>query len=97
MRKALTAIAIGTALTLALLGLAAAADSAGLAKLANALSWQNGLLQHFAPLHNIGTSERPIYEGTPINFLAFLASIPLGIFIYSLAAYVALHRFRRGA
>jgi len=97
MRKALIAIAIGTVLTLSLLGLAAAADSAGLATLADALFWQNGLLQHFAPLHNIGTSERPIYEGTPINFLAFLASIPLGIVIYSVAAYLALHRFQRGA
>jgi hypothetical protein len=97
MRKALIALAIGTVLRLALLGLAAAADSAGLAGLADTLFWQNGLMQYFAPLQNIGTPERPIYEGTPINFLAFLASIPLGIVIYSLAAYVALQGFRRGA
>ena len=97
MRKILVALAIVAVLTLALLGLAVAADSAGLARIADALFWQNSLLQHFAPLHNIGTPERPIYVGTPINFLAFLASIPLSIVIYSAVAYVALYLFRRGA
>jgi|SRR4249919_1195275 len=97
MRKVLIALGIGTGLTLVLLGIAVVADSAGLAELADALFWQNGVLQHFAPLHNIGTPERPVYEGTPLNFLAFLASIPLGIAIYSVAAYVALRSFRRGA
>jgi hypothetical protein len=61
------------------------------------LLWQNTLLQGFAPLGNMGTPEHPIYEGTPLNFLAFLASIPLSIIIYSLVAYAALSIARRRA
>src|SRR3546814_16980000 len=85
------------ALTLALLVLAVAADSLGRPGVADSLFWQNGLLQHLAPLHNVGTPERPVYEGSPINFLAFLASIPLGIFVYTVVAYLVLHHRRRVA
>jgi hypothetical protein len=88
------AIAIGILATAVLIALSFVADSYGLTSLSNALFWQNSLLQGFAPLGNMGTPEHPIYEGTPLNFLAFLASIPLGIIFYSLAAYVALSAVR---
>jgi len=77
--------------------LAFVAANANLDGLAKILFWQNSLLQSLAPLGNIGTAEHPVYEGTPLNFLAFLASIPVGIIVYSLFAYWALHRMRRAA
>jgi hypothetical protein len=56
------------------------------------LFWQNTLLQSVVPLHNIGTPERPIYEGTPLNILAYLASYPLGAVVYAAAVYAVLCR-----
>jgi hypothetical protein len=51
------------------------------------LSWPNTLLQSIVPLNNIGTAEKPFYEGTPINILAFLAHFPLSVAIYSGLTY----------
>lgn len=96
MRKVTIAIAIGVVVTLTLLGLAFAADAAGHHGIASALFWHNSLLQSLMPLNNIGTAAHPVYEGTPLNFLAFCASIPLGVFIYGVTAYVALRSVRRG-
>ncbi len=95
--RILLAVVVGVVVTAALIGLAFAASSSGLDTLAKVLFWQNSLLQSLAPLGNIGTGEHPVYEGTPLNFLAFLASIPAGIIVYSFLAYWALHRLRRAA
>ena len=91
------AIAIGTLTTAVLVALSFVADSYGFTSLANALAWPNSVLQSFAPLGNLGTPGHPIHEGTPLNFLAFLASIAVGIIFYSLAAYVVLSVVRRRA
>jgi hypothetical protein len=96
-RRILLAIAIGVLVTTALLALSFAADSFGFTSLSNGLLWQNMLLQSFAPLGNLGTPEHPVYEGTPLNFLAFLVSIPLGVIIYGFVAYAALSVARRRA
>jgi len=93
----LLAFAIGVLATAALFALSFAVDSFGFTSLANGLLWQNTLLQSFAPLGNMGTPEHPVYEGTPLNFLAFLVSVPLGIVIYSAIAYAALSMVRRRA
>ena len=96
-KRIFLAFAIGVLVTAILFALSFAADSFGFTTLANGLLWQNTLLQGLAPLGNIGTPEHPVYEGTPLNFLAFLASIPLSIIIYSLVAYAALSIARRRA
>ncbi|HJY05403.1 MAG TPA: hypothetical protein VJ323_03755 [Bryobacteraceae bacterium] len=96
-KRLMLAAAIGLLATAALFALSFAADSLGFASLARGLLWQNTLLQSFAPLGNIGTAEHPVYEGSPLNFLAFLASIPTGIFFYSLLAYAALSMAKRRA
>jgi len=96
-KRILSAFAIGVLATAVLFALSFAADSFGLTSLANGLLWQNTLLQSFAPLGNIGTSQHPVYEGTPLNLLAFLASIPSSIIIYSLVAYAVLSVARRRA
>lgn len=96
-RRILLAIVIGVLVTAAMLVLSFAADSFGFTSLSTGLLWQNMLLQSFAPLGNMGTLEHPVYEGTPLNLLAFLASIPLGVIIYSLVAYAVLSVARRRA
>jgi hypothetical protein len=90
MRTILLALFIGIVTTLSLLALAYGFDSLGYPKISYLIFWQNSILQSFCPLINIGTPENPLYEGTPLNFLAFIASIPFGILIYSIAAYVFL-------
>ena len=84
---------IGIAITASLLGSAVFVDHFGQRELAQMLFWQNGLLQHLAPCFEIGTPEQPFCEGTPLNFIAFIASIPLGVLIYSTIAFVWF-RFR---
>lgn len=96
-KRILLASAVGLFATSLLIGLSFAADSVGFPTIANALSWQNTLLQSYAPLGNIGSAAHPVYEGSPLNFFAFLASIPLGVVIYGLLAYAALTLVRRRA
>ena len=96
-KRMLLASTAGVLATATLIGLAFAAFNAGLDTLGKILFWQNSLMQTLVPLGNVGTAEHPVYEGTPLNFLAFLASIPVGILIYSFLAYLALHRLRRAA
>ncbi len=94
-KRALFAVCVGILVTLLLLGAAFVADSAGLESLAGALFWQNTLAQSFVPLGNIGTAGHPIYEGSPLNFIAFLASFPIGVAVHGAAAFILMDRFLR--
>lgn len=95
MRKVLIATAFGVVVTFALLGLAFAADATGHPDIARVLFWHNSILQSLIPLNNIGTPAHPVYEGTPLNLLAFYTSIPLGFLIYGVATYIVLNLMRR--
>jgi H+/gluconate symporter-like permease len=94
----LVAMAIGTAVTL--LGAAGSylAFHAGAESLSEILLWPNTVLQNLVPvvygLPNIGTPDHPLYEGTPVNILAFFISFPLAILVYSIVAYIFL-RWRK--
>jgi hypothetical protein len=96
MRKFLISLFGGIAVTLMLVGAAFLADSAGYSRLASGLFWQNSLLQNLVPAFNMSTPERPLYEGTPLSFLAFLISIPIGFVVYGFVVYAALGSLRRG-
>ncbi len=96
MRNVSIASIVGVLLTLLLLACSFAANSAGHPDIARAVFWHNGLLQSLIPLHNIGSTEQPVYEGTPLNIIGFFASIPLGFVIYGVAAYSVLRLLRRG-
>ena len=95
MRDLAIAAAFGILFTLLLLGSAIAANAVGHDDVARMLFWPNGLLQSLVGLNNIGTPEQPVYEGTPLNLLAFLASIPFGIVAHGSIAYIALRLRRR--
>jgi len=93
--RALLAAAIGLVLTLALAGVAYFLHFAGAEMAAQVVFWQNTLLQSLVPLHNVGTPEKPIYMGTPLNFAAFIASFPVGVVVYSFISYCWLNRRAR--
>ena len=88
----LIAFAIGGAVTLVLSVAAFLSHSVGAEFATRVLSWPNTLLQSLVPPLNIGTSEKPIYEGTALNVLAYFASFPLSISVYTLAAYILIRR-----
>ena len=90
-RFALSAL-IGIGVTLALLALAFLVDDK---ELARAIFWHNTMIQNAIGGYNIGTPEMPVIEGTPMNLLAFLASIPLGFVIYGAIAYFFIGLLRR--
>lgn len=89
-KRVIFAVGFGVLITLLLLGLAFAANLAGFGSLSSALFWQNSLLQSLAPMGDIGSAGHPMYEGSPVNLVAFLASLPLGIAIYGLAAFAVM-------
>lgn len=86
------AIGVGGLATL-IMGVAArVASNFGAESLAQYLFWPNALTQSLVPCIQIGTPQHPVCEGTPLNFLAFLASIALSAVTYSAVAYVWLQR-----
>jgi hypothetical protein len=95
---ALMSFSVGCLATILLTAAAWWAIGAGAVSVGRILSWPNTLLQSFVPGHNIGTAEKPVYEGTPLNFAAYIASIPLSVLVYSLVAYLFIrHRERLSA
>ena len=88
----LISLTVGVFLTLILTGLAFYLYRAGAHYLANILFWPNTLLQSLVPCYNISTRENPVCEGTPVNILAYGASFPLSITVYSSLAYVFIRR-----
>jgi len=93
--RVLWALAIGLLLTAGLATTAYLLHIAGAERIARGLFWQNTLLQSLVPMYNIGTPERPIYEGTALNYLAYLASFPMGFVVYSILGYIGLSRWRK--
>ena len=87
---------IGVVTTLLLFASALVAGEAGFIRTAKTLLWQNSLLQGLVPLINMGSAEKPFYEGSPLNILAFFASIPVGFVVYGVASYVVLRIQQRG-
>lgn len=85
-----SSLAIGIAVTLALTAAASLTYDVGAEFTTRLLSWPNTLLQSMIAPHNIGTTEKPVYEGTPLNLLAYFASFPLSICIYTLVAYLLI-------
>ena len=94
MRRSFISIAFGVCITLLLLAFAFGADAMGHPNVARILLWQNELLQSVVGGLNVGTLANPVYEGTPLNGVAFILSIPFGFLIYSLAAYFGVRVWR---
>jgi hypothetical protein len=87
----LFAVAIGVLVTTVTAFAASALTSESAREI---LFWPNTLLQSFVSAPNIGTPHHPLYEGTPLNSLAFLVSFPFAVIVYGAIAYVFLHRLK---
>jgi len=91
----LSAFGIGVLLTALTAALSYFASQAGAELASQILFWPNTLMQSLIPLHNIGTTAHPLYEGTPLNIAAFFVSFPLAVLVYGTAAYILLRRRQR--
>jgi len=95
MKGILLSSLIGVAITLLLLAVAFASDALGYLEASKVVFWQNSLIQSLVPLHNIRTTESPVYEATPVNYFAFIVSISVGFVIYGFITYCALKISKR--
>ena len=86
-----TALLIGTAITLALFGLGYVAAEAGAMRLSYGLYWQAWALYQLLPCTDIN----PLCESRRAGMIVFYAGIPVGIAVYSLAAWAVLAWRRR--
>jgi hypothetical protein len=86
-RRIAFALAVGLLLTIVTAAVAAALSSESVREL---IFWPNTVLQSLVPAPNIGTSHHSVYEGTPLNFAAFVASFPFAVVVYGSLAYAVL-------
>jgi hypothetical protein len=86
----LIALAVGIFAAAATAAASYFASSSGEQTLSEVLFWPNSALQALLPVPNIGTPDHPIYEGTPLNILAFFASFPFATLVYAGLAYLVL-------
>ena len=89
--RILLAVVIGVFVTIGTAAIALALSSESAREV---LFWPNTVLQYLVPAPNIGTPDHPLYEGTPLNFLAFAASFPFAVVVYGAVAYVFLRRLK---
>jgi hypothetical protein len=89
--RILLAVVIGVVLTIVT---AAVTSDSGSESARAVLFWPNTVLQYLVPAPNIGTPDHPLYEGTPLNFVAFLISFPFAVGIYGALAFLFLRRFK---
>ena len=92
--RVLMAVGIGILVTAGTAAASFLLSSRGADSIGEVVFWPNTVLQALTPAPNIGTSDHPLYEGTPLNLLAFLASFPLAVILYGFVAYVFLRRFK---
>ena len=97
MKLFVQSIAIGTVTTLSLFWLGKVAAEADVLTLSYTLYWQAFILQSLLPCVSISFLEGPLCESEPLSMAVFYAGIPVGVAIYSTAAYGLLSWLRRRA
>jgi hypothetical protein len=97
-RLVFLAITIGIAISAVLQVLALVAYQNGLVMITRILDWPNTLVQAAIACAPDGSADQQSCEGTPLNVLAYFASLPLGAAVYGAVAYIRLRkRWFRGA
>jgi hypothetical protein len=86
------AAAIGVLLTAVLQVASYVAYESGFEFLSYGLNWPNLVFQSLVPCNNIGTPEQPFCEGTPVNYFAYVASVPVGAAVYTFVAYLFMRQ-----
>jgi hypothetical protein len=88
-------VAIGTAITLALFGLGYVAAEQGAEGLSYALYWQAYAIFKLLPCSVSITPGEFLCENMTVAKVTFYAGIPVGIALYSAAAWLVLRAVRR--
>ncbi|PTR32743.1 hypothetical protein C8J98_105297 [Luteibacter sp. OK325] len=96
-RQVLLATVVGVLVTLILAWLSYQAGEAGFEGLSNALFWQNSLLQSAVPPLDLGTADRPVYDGMLLMILAFVLNFVIGFIVYGVSAFVIVSRMAERA
>jgi hypothetical protein len=97
LKTILQCVAIGTAVTLALFGLGYFAAEQGAQTLSYALYWQAYVLYMMLPCSVSLTHGEFLCESMAAARIMFYAGIPVGIVVYSAAAYLVMRLLRRPA
>ena len=84
------AVMLGLALAIALFVFSGVALYFGFGKWARIIEWQASLFQSLVPAHNIGTVDQPVYEGTPVQLVAWYVGVILSAPLYIVVVYAAL-------
>jgi hypothetical protein len=86
----------GGGIALAMFAASEVAIALGHVSLARALVWPSSLVQALIPTPNLGTVERPIYEGTPLLAAWYVGvALTFPIYLGAIYAVVVLIRKRR--
>jgi hypothetical protein len=88
-------LAIGTAITLGLFGLGYLAADNGATDLSYVLYWQAWVLYQLLPCSVSLTPGEFLCESMTAAKITFFSGLPVGILIYSAAAYLVLRLLRR--
>lgn len=91
MKTLLQALAIGTLVTLSLFGLGWAASDHGWETLSYVLYWQAYVAQTLLPCTVVFRGEF-LCQSESVGMFLFFSGIPIGVLIYSAAAYFVLRR-----
>ncbi|MGH8442168.1 MAG: hypothetical protein ACRETF_04610 [Nevskiaceae bacterium] len=97
MKQLLQALAIGTAVTLALFGLGYVAVEQGAQTLSYVLYWQAWVLYRLLPCSVSITPGEFLCESMTAARITFYSGIPVGMLIYSAAAHLILSAVGRRA
>jgi hypothetical protein len=84
------ALILGFVIALILFGASELAIASDYGRWARVLEWQAALFQNLIPAPNLGTAERPLYEGTPLHLVAWYVGVMLSFPMYTAGAYIAL-------
>lgn len=95
MKTPAVSLAIGTAAALLLFGLGYLAAETNAMTLSYVLYWQAWLLYQLLPCVYVSFMDDAICESRTASMIVFYAGIPLGILVYSFAAYGVLSWLRR--
>ena len=95
MKTLLQSLAIGTAVTLALFGLGYFAAEQGAQTLSYVLYWQAYLLYMMLPCSVSVSPGEFLCESVTAAKVTFFSGIPVGILVYSTAAWLVLRYLRR--
>jgi hypothetical protein len=92
MVRFVTSLVLGALASAGLIGAARFADALGYKALSGILFWPNTVLQNLIACAPIQASPQHFCEGTPLNLIAYIASFPISVAVYSAITFAFIGR-----